>query len=430
MPTLLVLYPAYGTVSCARLARYASQIEDLRLMLAADEAVNITNEETFNEIVELPPPEHLAEAYRIMRRWCDKRRPDGIFMQSERGLLLGSLLAQEFGLRGAGLNAAHLCSNKYLQRTVLSRAGISNPQFSLAETADDVHRRAGDYGFPLILECVISTMSRLVTPVYCAGDIDGAVARVGAGIAESLDVARLVGFGETAKADLACDPRRQFLVESFLSGDLVETDGLAINGKPFNFGVTEQIQSIDPPFFIEAYLLPAECVDEKPIEAVSDAIIKAIDLHNSGFSTEMRVCGDQICLVEVNGRLGWDEGLSEMFAIRTRQERILQTAQLALGIEPDRTCDKSYFAALAYRPCYYDGVVEDLPTREELERLAGDGLHIELATHIGARYYAPPNPETYPHVAWALAVHPTSSHAAYETARQALDGLNITIWPL
>ena len=426
MPSLLVLYPAYGTISCARLARYASQIEDLHLMLA-DESVNITNEETFDEIVELPPPERLAEAYGIMRRWCDRRRPNGIFMQSERGLLLGSLLAQEFGLRGAGLNAAHLCSNKYLQRTVLTQAGISNPRFSLAENVDDVRRLAADYGFPIVLKCVISTMSRLVTPVYCAEDIDNAVAKVRAGIAESLDVERLVAFSATAKVDLACDPRRQFLVESFLTGDLVETDGMAINGKPLNFGVSEQIQSVDPPFFIEAYLLPAECADEKPIEAVSDAIIKAIDLRDSGFSTEMRVCGDQVYLVEVNGRLGWDEGLSEIFAVRTRQERILQTAQVALGIEPDRTVDKSYRAALAYRPCYYDGVVEDLPTRDELAELAGEGLHIELATHIGARYYAPPNPETYPHVAWALAVHPTSSHAAYEKARQALDRLNITI---
>jgi len=68
-----------------------------------------------------------------------------------------------------------------------------------------------------------------------------------------------------------------------------------------------------------------------------------------------------------------------------------------------------------------------LPTREELERLAGDGLRIELATHIGARYYAPPNPETYPHVAWALAVHPASIHAAYEIAREAVDGLKVTI---
>jgi hypothetical protein len=233
-----------------------------------------------------------------------------------------------------------------------------------------------------------------------------------------------------SKVDLACDPRKQFLVESFLSGDLVETDGLAIDGRPFTFGVTEQIQSVDPPFFIEAYLLPAECAPEKPIEAVSDAIIKAIELRNTGFSIEMRVCGDQICLVEVNGRLGWDEGMSEMFAVRTHQERILQTAQLALGIEPERVCDKSRFAALAFRPCYYDGIVEDLPARHELDRLENADLRIEVGTHIGARFYAPPHPEAFPHVAWALATHPTSSHAAYEIAHEAVDGLKVTIRPI
>lgn len=37
MPTLLVLYPGYGTTSCARVARYAERIGDLRLALADKE---------------------------------------------------------------------------------------------------------------------------------------------------------------------------------------------------------------------------------------------------------------------------------------------------------------------------------------------------------------------------------------------------------
>jgi len=429
MPTLLVLYPAYGTTSCAKIARYASEIGDLKLVLA-DEEPTTTDEEIFDEVIELPPPECLAEAYQVMCRWCDKRHPDGIFMQSERGLLLGSLLAREFNLKGPTPEAAHLCSNKYRQRVALSDAGINNPLFTLAENASDVHRLAGKFGFPLVLKCVISTMSRLVTPVCSQEDIDNAVARVQAGLAESLDVARLISFAETGKVELGCDPRRQFLAESFLEGDLVETDGLVVGDKPFNFGVTEQIQSVNPLFFIEAYLLPAECTDNRPIEAVSDAVIKAIDLRNSGFSTEMRVHGGRIFLVEVNGRLGWDEGFSELFQVRTHQERIAQALQVALGIKPQLIRDLSRFAALAYRSCYYDGIVEDLPTHEELAQLEHDGLRLGLATHQGARFVAPPNPECYPHVAWALATHSTSSHAAYEIARQAVDGLDISIRPL
>ncbi|MDD5082844.1 MAG: ATP-grasp domain-containing protein [Dehalococcoidales bacterium] len=429
MTTLLVLYPAYGTVSCERVSRYAGEIEGLRLVLA-DEEPTTSDEGIFDEVLELPPPERIVEAYTVLRRWCEKHRPDGIFMQSERGLLLGSILAGEFGLRGPAVEAAHLCSNKYQQRVKLSRAGIGNPQFTLAETAADVHYLARDFGFPLVLKCVISTMARLVTLVCREEDIDSAVARISAGLSQSLDVARLLGFAEATRVDLGCDPRRQFLVESFLEGDFVETDGLMIGHQPFTFGVTEQVQSTDPPFFIEGYLLPAECSANGPIESVSDAILRTVGLSDSGFSIEMRVCGDAISLMEINGRLGWDDGFSDLFQVRTHRERVFQTLQLALGIKPDLIRDASPFAALAYRSCYLDGIVEDLPSRDDLLPLQSDTLRFGLSTHKGARFVAPPNPEAYPHVAWTLATHPASSHAAYQIARRAVDELDISIRPI
>jgi cysteine synthase A len=422
----MMLYPAYGTVSTHEVCRYAEPIPGLKLVLADNEPTT-SDQDIFDEVWELPPPERLAEAYELLRRWCERSPPDGIFMQSERGLLLGSLMAGELGLRGPSVEAAHLCANKYLQRVVLSRAGIGNPQFSLAESAVDVRRLAGEYGYPVVLKCVISTMSRLVTLVRGPEDIDAAVARLSAALAQSLDVTRLLSFAATAKVDLGCDPRRQFLVESFLEGDMVETDGLLIGREPFTFGVSEQIQSVDPPFFIEAYLFPADCTPSGPVELVSDAAIKAIGLGDSGFSIEMRVRGDDIRIIEVNGRLGWDDGFSDLFEVRTHQERIFQTQQLALGIRPELVRDTSRFAALAYRCCYYDGIVEELPSRDDLAQLERDGVKFGLSTNRGARFLAPPHPEVYPHVAWALATHLTSSRTAHEIARRALAKLDISI---
>lgn len=426
MPALLMLYPAYGTVSTHEVCRHAETIPDLKLVLA-DNDPTTSDLDIFDEVWELPPPEHLGEAYDLLRRWCEKSRPDGIFMQSERGLLLGSMLTRDFGLKGLSVEAAHFCSNKYLQRVALSHAGIGNPLFSLAERVADVRRLAQNYGFPIVLKCVISTMSRLVTLVCNKESIDAAVERMSVALTKSLDVARLISFADTAKVDLGCDPRRQFLVESFLEGFMVETDGLVIGDNPFTFGVSEQIQSVNPPFFIEAYLFPAECTDNEPVELVSNAVIKAMGLRDSAFSIEMRVRDGVIRIVEVNGRLGWDDGFGDMFQVRTHQERIYQAQQLALGIRPDLVRDTSRFASLAYRPCYYDGIVEDLPNREELSRLERDGLKFGLSTNKGARFVAPPDPEVYPHVAWVLATHNSSSRAAYEIARQALDKLKISI---
>ena len=37
MPTLLILYPAYGAVSCHEVSRWAEKINGLRLVLADEE---------------------------------------------------------------------------------------------------------------------------------------------------------------------------------------------------------------------------------------------------------------------------------------------------------------------------------------------------------------------------------------------------------
>src|SRR5512136_2865695 len=98
MPTLLMLYPAYGTVSPHEVCRHAETIPDLRLVLADNEPTT-SDLDIFDEVWELPPPEQLGEAYELLRHWCERNRPDGIFLQSERALLLGSLLVRDLGLR-------------------------------------------------------------------------------------------------------------------------------------------------------------------------------------------------------------------------------------------------------------------------------------------------------------------------------------------
>jgi hypothetical protein len=278
-----------------------------------------------------------------------------------------------------------------------------------------------------VLKCVISTMSRLVTLVNNEEEIEAAVARVRHGISSSLDVGRLISFSKTAGLDLGCDPGRQFLIESFMDGDMVETDGLVLGNVPYTFGVTEQIQSVDPPFFIQAYLLPAECTDNLSVEKVSDSVLKALNLRDSAFSIEMRVKDGNIRIIEVNGRLGWDEGFGDLFKVRTHQDRITQALQMALGLNPEVVNDKSRCAALAYRSCFYDGIVEEIPSKEDLRQMSNADITLGLASNRGARFVAPPNPEVYPHVAWALATHPTSSRAANHKAREVLERLNIVI---
>lgn len=427
MSSLLVLYPLVGDFR-RELVSQARKIEDVRLVLA-DDHIPASDYSLFDEVIEVPPPQCLAEAHEILQRWCHKNHPEGVYLQSEVALLLGSLLVRESGLAGPPPEAAHACTNKYLSRVVLSQAGVPTPRFGLTDDAAGVRRLAREFGYPVVLKGVASTMSRLVIFIKNESEVEDAVAYIRSRLPASLDIIRLASFARAAKIDLGCDPPRQFLVESFVEGDAVETDGLVVKDKIYTFGVIEQVMTTSPRFYFEGYLIPAEFpgMEVAKVRQISNAALAAVGLRDSGFSIEMRTCNGEVCVIEINGRLGWDEGLWELFETRINSPPLLHTLKIALGMETELTVDEKCCAAVAYRNCYRNGVVERLPKLEELGQFSTDGFRLGLATEEGARFFAPPHPEAYPHVAWALTTHPVSSRAAYVAARKLVDKLDVRI---
>jgi hypothetical protein len=439
-PTLLVLYPYLEGFPARRIAGVcaehagltgAARRGPLRLLLA-DESPQQLEHEGFDELLELPAPERVAESLELLRGYCDRCVPAGVFLQSEVALPVGALLARELGLPAPSVEAVHACTNKYLCRCLLARAGVPVPAFRLAESAAGARRFAREHGYPLVLKAVASSMSRLVTLVAHEGQLEEAVAVLRRRLPESGDLQRLDGLVRAAGLDPGCDPLRQFLVESYAAGVSVETDGLVVAGVPYTFGVTEQIPSRNPPFFFEGYLLPAESpqVDREEARRVSDAALRAVGLSDSGFAVEMRAREGRVQVIEVNGRLGLDDGFEEMFQLHTGCHPMQAAALLALGQRRPPVLRHSGCLALAYRNCYREARVLRLPTPEELARVSTDGLLVGLAAVEGKRFHAPPHPEAYPHVAWALGRHGSSSRAAYAAARAVLARLPIELTEL
>jgi biotin carboxylase len=430
-PTLLVLYPYLEGFPARAIAAGTVRGGRLRLLLA-DESPEQLEHEAFDELLELPAPERFAETLELLRRRCDRSLPAGIFLQSEVALPVGALLARELGLPAPSVEAVHACTNKYLSRRLLAQAGVPVPAFRLVESAAEARRFAREHGFPILLKAVASSMSRLVTLVAGEGQVEEAVAGLRGKLPESADLQRLAGFVRAAGLEPGCDPLRQFLVESFAAGVPVETDGLMAAGEPCTFAVTEQIPSRDPPFFFEGYLLPAESaeVDREEARRVSEAALRAVGLEDSGFAVEMRVREGRVQVVEVNGRLGLDDGFAEMFLQHTGCHPMQAAARLAMGDRSLPELQHCGCLALAYRNCYRDARVVSLPSAEELARVNADGLLLGLAAVEGKRFHAPPHPDAYPHVAWALGRHGSSSRAAYAAARAALARLPIELTEL
>ena len=427
-PTLLVLYPYLEGFPAREIAAAAAEPPPLRLLLA-DELPAAQHDQAFDELLELPAPERVAESLEVLRRRFDRRAPAGIFLQSEVGLATGALLARELGLSAPPPEAVHACVNKYLSRCLLAEAGVPVPPFALVQEAAQVRRFAREHGYPLVLKAVASSMSRLVSLVAAEQEVEEAVAGLQRRLPGSADLQRLAGFARAAGLETGCDPFRQFLVEGFAEGQPVECDGLLIGTRACSFGVLEQVLSRDPPFFFEGYLLPAESAPAavELMRGVAEAAVRAVGLVDAGFAVEMRAGKDGVQVIEVNGRLGLDDGFAEMFQLYSGVQPMLAAARLALGDRRVPALRRSGCLGLAYRNCYREARVVRLPSCAELSCASSQGFLIGLAAVQGKHYHAPPHPEAYPHLAWALGSHADSSRKAYAAAHAALSRLPIEL---
>ncbi len=103
--------------------------------------------------------------------------------------------------------------------------------------------------------------------------------------------------------------KRQIIIEEYI-GDGMEcsVESLSYHGSHYVIQVTEKISS-GPPHCVElGHIQPARLKDNirSKIEKVIPMLLEAVGVDNSTSHTEIKVCGDQIYLIELNARSGGD----------------------------------------------------------------------------------------------------------------------------
>jgi biotin carboxylase len=431
MRSLILVFLRPASARQALVARNRERLRALGVRLVcADDEPDPRDREFFDDVLALPPQEEVGAVHDALVAYSREHDVAGVVAQTEAAILPGALFARTLSAPGIPVDAAHACVNKYLSRVALSRAGVPTPAFARARTAADVRRfAASGHGYPVVLKAVASSMSRLVTLVRDEAAVEGAVATVLRGLATFPDLRRLATFAAAAKVDLQCDPAREFLVEAFAAGEPIETDGFVLGSTPFTFGVTEQAMLQPPRFYIEGYLFPSDRPAEERarIEKISDAALAASGVRDTGFSIEMRAHGDDVRVIEVNARLGQDDGFAELFRPAAGCEPLIHLIAAAAGKPP--RLERAAFEprAVAYRMSFVDGSVARVPGPEAVARLAREGIEAGVSVNPGTRLFAPPNPEAYPHLAWAIATDPRSSKTAYARAARAVSELDFGI---
>jgi hypothetical protein len=367
----------------------------------ASDDVTPEDQRVYDRVVRLPPVWEVEETLDVLRGI----EADEVFFQTEFGLPPGSLLARERGLRGPTPEAVLSCLDKRRSRALLAAAGVPVPRFVRCSSAADV--RAARLGWPLVLKPAASTLGRGVRKVESDGDLDAAVAAMLRFLPTAPDVRRLVAFARAAGLDLAGDPTREFLAESFATGPAREVDGLVVGDRVDVFGTTDQVVRDGDGFYIEAYLFPAPGAETAERHA-RDAV-RAHGLRDTGFSIEFR--GDVV--IEVNGRLGEDDGFPDLFAAGLGRAPV--STWLAHDERPSRASGRH---ALAYVNRYAAGTVR---------RVGRVPPGVVVTVEAGQRLLPPGDPAYRAHAAWTIESDPHDAAEALRRARARLAGLELEI---
>jgi biotin carboxylase len=430
MPTILLPYvdPAGRR---ALLARHGAALRALGLSLVlADDELSAADRALFDDCVELPPPAQVGGALEVLLAWAARHPLDGVCAESEAGLLPGVLLAERLGLPALSPRAALLASNKWLSRRAMAAGGVPGPAFALVRDAAGVRRFAAAHGWPVMLKAVSSCLSRNVLKVACAADVAAAVARLHAALPAAPDVLRCSAFARLAGLDMECEPTHDFLVEEFLEGEPLEVDGLSLRGAVTSFGVTGQVLSAGPQFHIEAYLAPVALPlgAREEAERVARASLAALGVDDTGFSIELRARGGRCAVIEVNARLGQDDGFPQLFARAVGREPLLMWLEsLASGAPPAGLRARGHHA-LAYINHAAGGIFRGVESRPDACSPRGDA-DVRVLIEPGTALAPLGDPRYDPHIVAALASHAEDSVAALRTARDALAELRVRIDP-
>jgi biotin carboxylase len=428
---ILILYPGLHGERARLLEPYKWRLRLGRVkVILADDRVHSEDAGVFADILEMPSAEDAAGAWQVLARYLEKHPVDGIISQSEPGLLLGARAARQFGLPGPSVEAALSTVNKFDSRTRLAAAGVAQPAFELVGDAQGVRRFAAEHGWPVVIKAVASSRQRLVLKVSGELDLEQTVAHMRAELPAARDVRRLVSFAELEGVDLGLDPFQEFLVEAFQVGRPVECDGVIAGHEPYWFGICEQLICDQPGFIIEGYALPGRVSVEQEFQALSTAriAVETLGLNHTGVSVELALSPDGPHIIEVNGRLPWDDGLNELIQASTGCNPGVLMLKVAAGKSLSRVRTRQH-AALIYRCNFDEGLLTQLPNTTQLKALTSREKSPLLFARLGDRLLPAEHPDSRPHVAGFLATDSKHTQRAVEIARAGLTGLQLGIQP-
>jgi biotin carboxylase len=308
-------------------------------------------------------------------------RVRGVFTYDEPSVIVTALVADRLGLPGLTAEGAQGCRNKARTRQALTVAGLPQPRFALAATADEAAAAAADIGYPVV-----------VKPRGMAASIGVALVDDPACIADAFDQA------DRSSRSGPADYHGGALVEELVDGPEISIDGAVVAGEYLPFCIAHK-QLGPPPYFEEVgHIVDGNdpLLADAELRELLRSAHEAIGAPYGITHTEIRFSVRGPVVIEVNGRLGGDliPYLGKLATGIDPGAVLVDVAQgLRPRLEPDhRTCvgirfcyppeDCRVVEIVVPEPGSVPGLVEAHPMVA-----AGSTVRLPPRAHIGRHAY-------------------------------------------
>ncbi|MFD5661070.1 ATP-grasp domain-containing protein [Streptomyces hirsutus] len=295
----------------------------------------------------------------------------GVLSWDETLIVTTAHVAEALGLPGAGVDGVEGCRDKFRSRRLLTGAGVAQPRYAWADTAEEALAAAETIGCPVV-----------VKP---------------RGMGASIGVVLAADAGEVAEAFRTADEagrigaesyRGGALVEEYLEGPEISIDAAVVDGEYHPMFVARKQIGLFPYFEEIGHHVAADdpLRTDETLLGMLRAAHRAIGYGYGITHTEVKLTARGPVIVEINGRLGGDL-IPHLGQLATGIDPARAAVRAALGLRPDfsDTVHRSVGIRFNYPPEDCEVVSVTLPT--EAEGL----LAAEVLVEPGAELRLPPN---------------------------------------
>jgi len=274
---------------------------------------------------------------------------DGILCLIDIRMIEASQLAARLGLRFLNTNTTRMARDKVSVRESLTRQGVRQPAFALAETVDDLCRAVAKLGFPVLVKPSDGYGSQNVTVLKSPEDLEALIVTL-----EELEQ-RPTDYG------LGVHANNRFSVERYVTGHMIGCDVFSNAEGRVMLGINDKLMFPPPSFAMRGSCFPSQRYDSKVIQDYAFQILDAIKFDFGACHIEMIVAEDGPYLVEVNPRLVSAQIPFQMgYALQRSIYADLINLHLGVSLEGLRHIKAPWFAAIRWVTAQRAGILSAL----------------------------------------------------------------------